>query len=79
MLTFPLSVQAGQELDEDEMSLCSESNNSVDTSGTPIEMETLEENLDDLYLGTTTRHQWQVREMFPSYNIMSSLLGALVF
>lgn len=50
----------GQELDEDEISLCSESNYSVDTSGTPLEVETLEENLDDLYLGTTTRHQWQL-------------------
>ena len=44
-------------LDEDELSLYSESNVSVDTSK---HEETLEENLEGLYLGTTTRHQWQV-------------------
>lgn len=50
----------GQELDEDEMSLYSESNYSMDTNGTTLDVETLEDNLDDLYLGTTTRHQWQL-------------------
>jgi len=32
----------------------------MDTTGTGKHEETLEENLDHLYLGTTTRHQWQV-------------------
>ena len=56
----PIVFKEGQDLDEDELSLYSESNYSMDTSGQAVDVETLEDNLDDLYLGTTTRHQWQV-------------------
>lgn len=57
--------KTGIALDEDEMSLCSESNTSEQTGqGTTSDPsnhdETLEDNLDELYLGTTTRRQWQV-------------------
>lgn len=52
--------QNGIPVDEDEMSLYSESNYSAASTGTPVYMETLEDNLDDLYLGTTTRRQWKV-------------------
>ena len=58
---FAINSQDGRELDEDELSLCSESNYSADTVETTSQnVESLEDNLDDLYLGTTTRHQWQV-------------------
>lgn len=58
---YAINSQDGRELDEDELSLCSESNYSADTVETTSQnVESLEDNLDDLYLGTTTRHQWQV-------------------
>ena len=50
-------------MDDDERSMCSESNNSsMFESGVDgeIDREKLEDNLDALYLGATTRHQWQV-------------------
>jgi len=53
----------GLPLDDDERSMCSESNNSsMFESGVDgeIDREKLGDNLDALYLGATTRHQWQV-------------------
>eukprot|EP00794_Sanderia_malayensis_P007997 gene7996-8856_t len=53
----------GIPLDDDERSICSESNNSS-MFGSNVDgqddAEKLEDNLDALYLGATTRHQWQV-------------------
>uniref|UniRef100_T2M8S1 Histone-lysine N-methyltransferase, H3 lysine-79 specific n=1 Tax=Hydra vulgaris TaxID=6087 RepID=T2M8S1_HYDVU len=55
----------GLDIEEDVSSIYSESNisnetNSCANSGAFVNVETLEDNLDDLYLGTTTRHQWQL-------------------
>ena len=50
-------------MDDDERSMCSESNNSSmfeSEMGGDSDHEKLEDNLDALYLGATTRHQWQV-------------------
>lgn len=50
-------------MDDDERSMCSESNASSmfeNEMNGESDHEKLEDNLDALYLGATTRHQWQV-------------------